>query len=276
MSRWLRSLVPYVLSLIIHGVVGVSLAAAALFVARKVMAPEPLQVELVVTPPAVEEPASDEGHRARPRMAPQPDDSRPRPPPRRKLRTLTEAPAPTPRPRQLRIASAPLLEPKRSTSEEGPIRPGPAAPPVFGISLDSAESGGGTFVVPVGNTLATSPLHHGPVRGEPGRPAGSSIAVQKARPIEDHRITSWPERIDEQVFRYPEEARRDGTEGSVLLRLHLDAQGRVLRAELVRPAHPVLDQEALANAMRLRFTPARAGTRPVPCEIPYTFTFVLD
>jgi TonB family protein len=276
MRRWLRSLVPYALSVVIHGVVGVSLAAAALFVARKVMAPEPMQVELVVTPPAVEEPANDDASKMRPQTPPKPDEIRPRRTPRRKVRTLTQVPSPATQPRQVRLASAPLFEPQRSISGEEPIRPGPAAPPVFGISLDSADSGGGTFVVPVGNTLATSPMNRGPVEGRPGRPRGNPIEAQRAKPVEDHRITSWPERVDDQVFRYPEEARREGKEGSVLLRLQIDEQGRVVKAELAQPANPVLDREALANALRLRFSPARAGKKAVPSEIRYTFTFVLD
>jgi TonB family protein len=158
---------------------------------------------------------------------------------------------------------------------EGPVRPGPAAQPVYGVSLDSLGTGAGTFAVPAGNTLATNPSNRGPVEGPVGGPEVSALDGE-LQAEEDHRITSWPERIDAALFRYPEEARREGIEGSVLLRLEIDDRGRVRKAALVRGVNPVLDQAALANAPRLRFAPARAGQKPVPCEIRYTFTFVLD
>jgi protein TonB len=278
--RLLRTLGPYALSLALHLVVGGSFAAATLFVVKKVILPDPVPVELVVTKPAIpeetEEPAPQERRVTTPSIR-RLEAPRPRPVKRRRVRMLTEIPeVAMPETRLDRMAAAPSPEPVLGPVPlDVPIREGPAAPPVFGVQMDSLTAGGGTLGVPAGNTLRTSPSTRGPVLGPPGRPPRRGLPTG-LRPVEEHRITVWPERIDTQLFRYPEEARRAGIEGSVLLRLWIGADGRVRDAVLVRPAEAALDREALANARTLRFTPARAGGKPVPCEIRYTFTFILD
>ena len=283
MKGWLRALAPYLTSLVVHAVVGGGLAVGTLFVARTILAPEPMQVELVVSAPRQPEPEPDpaKADHTPDRTPRAPPQKRLQPPPRkRKLnppRTLADLPRDRPLPeRAERVAMA---QPQETVPSTEPLREGPAAPAVFGLSMDSANAGGGTFAVAVGNTVATSPSNTGPVQGERGRPPTTGLvappeALPKAE--EDFRITQWPTRQDDLVFPYPEEARRGGTEGSVRLRLWLDERGRVVRADLAAAANAVLDAAALANVKRLRFSPARAGKKAVPCELAYTFTFVLD
>jgi protein TonB len=74
--------------------------------------------------------------------------------------------------------------------------------------------------------------------------------------------------------RYPESARRQGVEGTVLLKVRVTQQGRVEAVQLERSTgHQDLDQAAIEAVRRWRFEPARRGnqTMAVWALIPVTF-----
>jgi len=271
-------------SVVAHVIVGGGLAVGTLFVARKIMAPPPVEVELVVRPKPLPEPEENDPKERKNAVKPPPDAPKPEPRPRRPRarprpqKILAEQePRKTP-PKVASLAEPPPPQPGPPMRSDEPVRPGPPAPTVFGLDMDSADTGG-TFEVAQGNTVATSPTNTGPVLGDRGRPpGGGGPATEKVipPPEDDTKITKWPARVDDLVFRYPENARRLGTEGSVKLRLSLDEDGKVVDAQLVKPADPLLDKTALEGVMKLKFSPAFAGKKRVACEIPYTFTFVLD
>lgn len=65
-------------------------------------------------------------------------------------------------------------------------------------------------------------------------------------------------------FRYPAEAWRERVGGETRLRIHIDREGRVDSAYVVKSSgHPALDSAALAGARDLRYRPARRGEDPV-------------
>lgn len=73
-----------------------------------------------------------------------------------------------------------------------------------------------------------------------------------------------PEFIGQMELVYPEEARRRGWEGRVLLRLSINAEGRVTRAEVIQSSGYRILDEAAARAVRSwRSKPAHVGGRPV-------------
>ena len=72
---------------------------------------------------------------------------------------------------------------------------------------------------------------------------------------------------------YPDEARKAGVGGTVLLHLELDAEGRVADARVVAAIAPALDAASLEAARRLVFAPARQSGRPVPSSVDYAFHF---
>ncbi|MDC0682124.1 TonB-dependent siderophore myxochelin receptor MxcH [Sorangium atrum] len=74
---------------------------------------------------------------------------------------------------------------------------------------------------------------------------------------------------------YPQAAREAGLEGSVVLRLTIDAEGRVTGAEVAEPAGHGFDEAAREAALRFRFTPARRGDRSVASRILYRHDFRL-
>ncbi len=75
---------------------------------------------------------------------------------------------------------------------------------------------------------------------------------------------------------YPDEARAQKIEGTVLLLVSVDASGRVVSAQLSRGcAHEVLDRAALAAVRAWRFVPAHQGDQAVSAtvEVPIRFHY---
>ena len=63
---------------------------------------------------------------------------------------------------------------------------------------------------------------------------------------------------------YPDEARRRGWQGLVLLRLHINTTGRVTRVELIRSSgHAVLDEAAVRAVREWQGQPSHVAGRPV-------------
>lgn len=83
---------------------------------------------------------------------------------------------------------------------------------------------------------------------------------------------------DELPFRYPVPEYQARVQGQVVLRLFVDATGRVIpdSTRLVEGSgHAALDTAALTGAARLRFRPARRRGTPVPVSLLYPVHFRL-
>ncbi|OYU14705.1 MAG: hypothetical protein CFE37_09570 [Alphaproteobacteria bacterium PA4] len=77
---------------------------------------------------------------------------------------------------------------------------------------------------------------------------------------------------------YPPAARRMGEEGSVVIRIHIGRDGRVMRAELAQSSgSPRLDQAALTHALAAwRFQPARQDGVAIESDRTMTLRFRLE
>lgn len=64
---------------------------------------------------------------------------------------------------------------------------------------------------------------------------------------------------------YPEEARRQGREGKVILRLRIDARGRLVDARVVKAAGHGFDEAALRAITASSYRPAERNGRTVEC-----------
>ena len=85
-----------------------------------------------------------------------------------------------------------------------------------------------------------------------------------------------PPRLIERVeARYPDEARRAGLSGTVLLQLVVDVDGSVREAQVARGAGHGFDEAALEAARKLRFEPARQGGAPISVQLNYEIHFLL-
>jgi len=76
---------------------------------------------------------------------------------------------------------------------------------------------------------------------------------------------------------YPDNARREGREGRVLLRVLVDDQGRSKQVEINSSSgSPLLDQAAAEAIKRWRFHPARHGDQPVASWLRIPIEFHLE
>lgn len=106
---------------------------------------------------------------------------------------------------------------------------------------------------------------------EPSDAGAPTDAGTRADPDEVHA----PELLEFVEADYPAAALEARTEGTVVLRLSIDTEGRVTEAEVMQPAGNGCDEAARAAALRFRFAPARRGDTPVPARILYRYEFRL-
>ncbi len=76
---------------------------------------------------------------------------------------------------------------------------------------------------------------------------------------------------------YPREARRNGEQGRVVLRVLVSAAGTADEVQLrTSSGHPRLDEAARDTVRRWKFVPARRGTEPVPAWVLIPISFRLE
>jgi TonB family protein len=126
-----------------------------------------------------------------------------------------------------------------------------------GVVPGSGTAGGG------GGT-AVSGLGRG--SGVPGLPAQTAVLKtnREARPLQTVRAS------------YPPMALRMGMEGDVTLRVEVDPDGKVTRAEIIKGAGAGFDEEALKAVKQARFEPAQKDGQNVPAEFTYIYRFRLQ
>ena len=125
-----------------------------------------------------------------------------------------------------------------------------------GIVPGTGTSGGG------GGT-AISGLGRG--SGAPGLPAQTTILKtnREAKPIQTARAA------------YPPLALRMGMEGDVTIRIEVDTEGKVTKAEIMKGAGAGFDEEALKAVKQSRFEPAQKDGQNVAAEFTYVYRFRL-
>ena len=75
---------------------------------------------------------------------------------------------------------------------------------------------------------------------------------------------------------YPAAAREMGAEGTVVVNLNIDEQGRILRAWVATAnANEILINAALDAAYEFKFTPGMQRDTPVKCTVAIPFQFTL-
>ena len=188
-----------------------------------------------------------------------------------------EPPKPEPQPIKMRPARRVAVAPPPPTNEPPPPEPPPETPPPtnvpatpgpvhLGLSL-SSTSVGGAFAAPVGNSLA----------GKPGPRAAAPAADDIGPIVHAAALTEQPEPINCEIppSQYPKAALDAGFEGSVTLKLVLDATGRVRRAKALKDPGYGLGAAAERGTLRCTFKPGKLNGTPTTTEITYTVTFEL-
>ena len=104
---------------------------------------------------------------------------------------------------------------------------------------------------------------HGPGSGQSGsgdgRGSGGGGLISFGSP-------GGPEVARMVMPEYPREARRLGKEGTVVLKISLDAAGEVTAVDVLETPGYGLDESAREAVLRSRFRPAKVGGMPVPCQ----------
>lgn len=70
-------------------------------------------------------------------------------------------------------------------------------------------------------------------------------------------------------------ALRMGVEGDVTLRIQIDSEGKVTKADIVKSGGAAFDEEAVKALKQARFEPANKDGRNVPAEFTYVYRFRL-
>jgi periplasmic protein TonB len=154
--------------------------------------------------------------------------------------------------------------PPPETPPSPSLTPGPVR---LGISLSSTSVGGG-FAAPVGNSLGGKPTSRA------AAPAGDDIGpVAHAA-----ALTVQPEPIDTDIPKseYPQAALDAGFEGSVILKIVIDASGRVRRAVVIKDPGYGLGAAAVRSALKhFRFKPGQLDGKATATEWTFTVTYEL-
>jgi protein TonB len=74
---------------------------------------------------------------------------------------------------------------------------------------------------------------------------------------------------------YPEEARRRGIQGRVILDFIVNAQGRTQDVRVLQSLHPLCDSSAVAALKRTRFVPGKRNGEAIPVRMRLPVRFQL-
>lgn len=113
--------------------------------------------------------------------------------------------------------------------------------------------------------------------------AGPAFAQEGARrdetpeqPPVQPQLTSPPELVEAAAPVYPAEAAARGLEAEVLVRITIDATGKVVDVQVPEPVGSGFDQAAIAAARQYRFKPAEWDGVPGPITVETTIHFELE
>ena len=121
--------------------------------------------------------------------------------------------------------------------------------------LGSAGTGGGTAIAGFGRGA-----------GAPGMApqTGPLRTNREAKPLQTARAS------------YPPMALRMGMESDVMLRIEVDPQGNVTKAEVIKSGGAGFDEEAVKAVKQSRFEPAQRDGQNVAAEFNYVYRFRLQ
>jgi TonB family protein len=105
----------------------------------------------------------------------------------------------------------------------------------------------------------------------------SRIVAKPKAPLDENTIFAQPRYAENPRPLYPQEARKKGYEGQVLLKVEVLANGRVGRVELKKSSgYEILDRSALNAVKEWRFIPAHQGNGSIPSWVNIPIKFQLQ
>jgi periplasmic protein TonB len=152
------------------------------------------------------------------------------------------------------------------------VKPPPKEVPraVFGVSRKAMTADAGVkdaAEVKQGNTVA---------KAQDDLQLDKNDADNLPIPTDDFLISAMPRLKAEVRIPYPEQAKKAGIEGPVVMDLLIDTEGLVRRVDLIKGPGFGLNEAALQAAEKFQFIPGRVGEQSVAVKIRYTYRFVLE
>jgi TonB family protein len=268
--------IPFISSLLIHGLV---ILLGSFFIHHSNLhRQELLPINLVELPrPVIPAPQKEIETPPETRTTPAPPEhkvEKPKPPVAKPVIVKPEPPAPLP---AAPIKEEPLKAVETKTAAPVMTAPAPAGASGARIEGGGSEAGAGNLfgkgdvgVVPGRGTgggkggTAASGLGRG--SGAAGLPAQTAPlrTNREAKPIQTVRAA------------YPPMALRAGLESDVTLKIAVDSQGNVTKAEITKSGGAGFDEEALKAVKQARFEPAQRDGQNVPAEFTFIYRFRLQ
>ncbi len=75
---------------------------------------------------------------------------------------------------------------------------------------------------------------------------------------------------------YPDELRREGVSGLVVVKCSIDAQGNVAEAEVEKSSNAAFEKPAVAAVRKWKFKPAKQDGSPVAIKVSIPIKFVFE
>lgn len=104
---------------------------------------------------------------------------------------------------------------------------------------------------------------------------GQSLTGIIARPVQNIAVDKKPKQLNAPQPTYTTQARRNGVEGEVVMRILIGEDGKVLRANVTKGLPDGLDDQALNAVYQLKFEPAMKDGIPVKYWISVIIEFRL-
>lgn len=200
-----------------------------------------------------------------------------------------------------KISRAPVKEPPQAAAKHEPARiekfsftprkiepstvkePDSSPPPTPNPVGDSAVSEGGGSATGV-NNLAPVDVGVAPGSGNAGSGGGTAVAgLGRASGAPGLPLQTAPLRTNREAkpiqtarASYPPMALRMGMESDVTLRIEVDPQGNVMKAEITKSGGAGFDEEALKAVRQSRSEPAQRDGQNVAAEFNYVYRFRLQ
>lgn len=197
-----------------------------------------------------------------------------------RLRTAL-APEPIPAPASP-VAAPAVAKPRPSIEKVHPNQPPPrvVAPPAPTPQQLAAPAAAPVAVATAPEPAAPEPAAAAAAAPEPGTPAPPDVEPAEPRPAASPSLGEYLRLVREAVELnkdYPAFARQLGQQGTALVQLRIDRDGRLLQAVILSSSgHPSLDKAALAAARKAgRFRPPAAyGLDEIEVEIPIAYKLI--
>lgn len=198
---------------------------------------------------------------------------------------LTPEPVRKVKKRKARVAA---IEPPPDPIDTPPPEPAKPIRRTIGLSLESTVSGGGGPAFNTGNSRLGQTSRVGNDANQVDRRKGAPPAARVQAPTPGpNRAAAHipgakmklvrPKRISRVQPAYPAVLRAQDIEGTVVLRVHINAKGKVTKVDIVAGAkHDAFNESARLAALQERFRPATKNGVAIAYDITFSSRFRID